>query len=92
MDSEPPSQQVVKAVAREEGLAPNELTLPLYDTINPEALDAIFENRRPNATATAISFEYHGYEIEVAGTTTEDLAVRATAPTTPTTPEVDGDD
>lgn len=82
MDSEPPSQQVVTAVAREEGLAPHELASPLYDTINPEALDAIFANTRPNATPTSILFEYHGYEIEIEGTTAADITVRATAPTT----------
>lgn len=83
MDSEPPSQQVVKTVAQEEGLAPHELALSLYDTVDPEALDAIFASRRPNATSTTISFEYHGYDIQIEGTTAADLTVRATAPARP---------
>lgn len=55
-----PSEEVIEAVANEEGLDPAELRSPLYDAIDPDALDALFRN-----SAGAVSFEYHGYAVVV---------------------------
>lgn len=62
------SQSVVEAVAEAKGAAPENLTPPLYDVIDPDALDQLF-----TATTTAgrmdgrVVFDYDGYEIVVSG-------------------------
>ena len=59
---EPPSIAVVSAVAREEGESPEELSPPLWNTIDPEALDLLFAN---GGSTVRVSFEYRGYAVEV---------------------------
>lgn len=60
------SEAVVDAVAAFDGSSPLELP-PLYDAIDPDALDAVFDAHlhtgpRPSGT---IDFPYHGYLIRV---------------------------
>lgn len=63
-----PTQKVIKRVAEAEGVSPEELTPPLFEVIDPDALDQLFGN-----TATAgrmegqVIFTYSGYEITVSG-------------------------
>ncbi|SFS70746.1 HalOD1 output domain-containing protein [Halostagnicola kamekurae] len=65
-DSEPLSVKVVREVAQKEGVDPTELDAPLYDVINPEALDELFEPRRNGEPRFgAVTFTYHGYDIVV---------------------------
>lgn len=58
--------EVVEKVAEAEGIDPVELTSPLYEVIDPDALNNIFA-----ATPTAdrvdgqVTFPYHGYEVTV---------------------------
>ena len=56
----PLSAVVVEAVAEEEGVEPVDLRDPLFDEINPDALDALFRN-----VTGHVVFEYHGYEVKV---------------------------
>jgi hypothetical protein len=59
-DNPSPFEQVVLKIAEQKGVEPTELP-PLYDTIDPEALDALL-------TADAVghlTFEYLGYEVTV---------------------------
>lgn len=63
--SEPLSQLVVEAVARTEGVDPLDLEVPLYDAVDPDALDALFQS---GATVEGhVEFEYYGYEVTVTG-------------------------
>lgn len=62
-DTTPPSMQVVKAVADHEGTDPVGLVEPLYDTIDPDALDALFDG--PSDRHGKITFRYHGYRVTV---------------------------
>lgn len=63
-----PTQKVVERVAAAEGVSPEELTPPLFEVIDPDALDQLFGN-----TTTAgrmegqTMFTYKGYEITVSG-------------------------
>lgn len=66
-----PSQAVVEAVARSEGVSLEELRPPTYESlhsvVDPEALDAIFA---PQADGTPrpdgeVSFPFCGYEVTV---------------------------
>lgn len=60
------SIRVVEAVAEREGIDPLEVSPPLHDAIDPNALDALFEptasGRRADGT---VSFTYHGYRVRV---------------------------
>ncbi|MFC3956952.1 HalOD1 output domain-containing protein [Halovivax cerinus] len=49
---EPASVAVVNALAQFEGTAPTAMETPLYEYIDPEALDALFASR-PDETARA---------------------------------------
>lgn len=69
------SQLVVEAVAEREDVGPIELD-PLYDAVDPDALDAIFQMQlRPsnNAPTGEIHFEYHGYTVRVTAAGRVDL-------------------
>lgn len=62
------SQAVVEAVADAEGVDATELRVPLFDVIDPDALDAFFRSARESESASLsrIAFTYYGYEISVA--------------------------
>lgn len=71
MVQQPPSQAVVETVAAMEGIPPDELRPPeyesLYDVVNPEALDALFADRTGGTSRPggSVSFAYCGYRITV---------------------------
>lgn len=54
------SEAVVHEVAGSKGVPPDELNPPLYNVIDPDALEAIFRGGTGH-----ISFEYHGYVVTV---------------------------
>lgn len=54
------SETVFQEVAEQMEVPPEALNSPLYDVIDPEALDTIFR-----ADTGHISFEYHGYLVTV---------------------------
>ncbi|GAA0666882.1 HalOD1 output domain-containing protein [Natronoarchaeum mannanilyticum] len=58
------AEKVVDAISDAEGEAATELTPPLYDAIDPEALDAVTESMNSEGT---IAFEYCGHEVRVDG-------------------------
>lgn len=70
------SEVVIEAVAEAEGIDPVELTPPLYDVIDPDALERFF-CRPPSADQmqTRVTFPYSGYEVTV----TDGGAVNLTA-------------
>ena len=61
-----PSEAVIDAVANAEGVEPTDLR-PLYDALDPDALDSLFQPRghASRSTRGQITFEYHGYEVHV---------------------------
>ena len=63
--SEPLSQVVVEAVASAEGVDPLDLEVPLYDAVDPDALDALFESG--GAVDGRVEFEYYGYDVTATG-------------------------
>lgn len=56
------SEEVVAAVAARERIDPFEIDQPLYDTIDPEALDALFHS---HPTQGHVKFTYYGYKVTV---------------------------
>lgn len=62
------SQSVVEAIAEAEGTDPRELTPPLYDVIDPDALDSVFTaTPTEGRTEGKVTFPYRGYEVTVYG-------------------------
>jgi len=60
------SFQIVDCVAKREHTDPLELP-PLYDAVDPDALDDLFASGRQNGTAQSgqIEFQYNGYTVVV---------------------------
>lgn len=52
--------RVIQAVADRNGVDPLELSTPLYYSLDPEALDSVFQD-----TTGHLAFEYDGYTVTV---------------------------
>ena len=63
-----PTEAVVRAVATVRGVDPTDLRTPLFEVIDPDALDRLFESPADDLT---VSFQYHGHDV----TLTADLTV-----------------
>lgn len=61
----PPSAAVVQAVGAMTDREPTSLD-PLYETIDPDALDALCTNS--DAADPSVTFQYHGFSVTVEGT------------------------
>lgn len=61
-DSQSVSQAVIDAIAAVEGTRPTELAPPLYDVVDPEALDKVFDGK---ASLGKVVFNYNSYEVRV---------------------------
>ncbi len=57
------TQAVLDAVAEAEGTNPRELDPPLYEAINPEALNELFAGKAGDRGW--VGFDYHGYHVVV---------------------------
>ena len=58
------TDRVLDALAKRETADPATFDPPLYDVVDPDALDALF--RRESATM-AVEFTYRGYRVSVSG-------------------------
>ncbi|MFB6309338.1 MAG: HalOD1 output domain-containing protein [Haloarculaceae archaeon] len=62
------SRKVVEAVARKEGVSPVEVNPPLYEVVDPDALDQFFEDSAiAGRMEGTVAFTYDGYEVSVHG-------------------------
>ena len=63
---QPPSTRVLIAVADAKECTPDDLE-PLYNVINPEALDELFAPQADGTTRSqgSVSFQYAGYQVTV---------------------------
>lgn len=60
-----PTESIIDAVATAAGTEPISLS-PLYETIDPDAIDRIFERAEEIGDAeTVLSFEYEGWQVFV---------------------------
>ncbi|WP_435075579.1 HalOD1 output domain-containing protein [Halorubrum sp. HHNYT27] len=60
------SHSVVSSIAELTGRDPNDLD-PLWDSVDPEALDSFVDHASDRSTPCRIAFEYEGYEVELIG-------------------------
>ena len=65
-DGTPVSQAVVEAVATVEGTEATRLSAQLYDSIDPEALDDLYETPNGRGRPPRVVFTFSGYEIAIA--------------------------
>lgn len=63
-DIEPVSLQTIRKIAAEEGVEPTELP-PLHDTIETDALDALFASAEH--ASGRVEFTYSGYNVSIDG-------------------------
>lgn len=59
---EPPASQVIHAVAAASGVPPDRLD-PLYETVDPDALNRLFPSDA--ASEAAVHFRYAGHDVTV---------------------------
>jgi len=73
------SERVVTAVADAAGVDPSALDAPLYDAVDPDALDKLYDER-PHPT---VEFAYGGHSVvvEPGGTVDVEASTSETAPT-----------
>jgi hypothetical protein len=59
------SQKVLERVAELEDAEPHELEEPLFETVDPDALDQVFRTQPdgPRRAEGRIQFSYYGYEV-----------------------------
>jgi hypothetical protein len=62
----PPSQAVIERVAAGEGVDQTNIA-PLYEAIDPDALDRLVEASQGDDGALTIQFTYQGYDVTVTG-------------------------
>ena len=75
-----PSESVVTAIASLTDASPMELE-PLYDAIEPDALDAMFDHAQETDTPgeQRLTFAYAGFEVSVTGDGSIELATLSSA-------------
>jgi hypothetical protein len=71
-----PSAAVIEAVAEYNGVNPIDLEQPLFDVIDPDALDALVGNDKsgPALSDTAIQFTYNDCRVHVSGEGSVDVS------------------
>ncbi len=58
------SERVVHAIADRKGVSPLDISSPLFDAIDPDALDRLYDDGRTGVTT---EFEYLDYLVTVGG-------------------------
>lgn len=76
MSSRLPSEQIVEKVAARRGVDPTSLTAPLFDVVDPDALNRLVASSSGEESGVEITFSYAGYEVTVAATGAVTLAER----------------
>jgi hypothetical protein len=73
-------QTVISAVAEARGVAPTELETPLFQAIDPDALERLLSgDDRPGSATTIVGFDWAGCSVVVHGTGQVEVVVRGSA-------------
>lgn len=69
MGAETVSRAIVEAIADAKGVSPVDLQPPLYEAVDPDALEQFVASvhDRPNTTDLRVTFTYAGHEVTVSG-------------------------
>lgn len=76
-----PSEKVVKAIAAAESIDATDIREPLFEVINPEALNSLFVDSE--CDAGRVAFDYRGYRVVVTHTGTIELDATLVTPPHP---------
>lgn len=60
------TEAVLDAISEQAGVDVLDLSVPLYDAVDPDALDAFYRAAEGEGSAS-VSFSYYGYDVEVSG-------------------------
>lgn len=71
-----PSTKVVEAVAAREGVETTALDVPLYEAVDPDALDALVRSSAVGRSALTVHFSYYGYSVTVSSDGSVELEER----------------
>ncbi|WP_436924724.1 HalOD1 output domain-containing protein [Halosimplex amylolyticum] len=63
-DDQSATEAVLDAVAERAGVGVLDLSVPLYEAVDPDALNAFY---RACEGSASVSFSYYGYDVEVSG-------------------------
>ena len=74
-----PSEAIVERVAKADGVDPTDLR-PLYEVIDPDALDMFVSTAGSRNTDAQVQFEYQGYHVTVTADGVVHLAVAPSDP------------
>lgn len=80
----PTSLTIVEAVAAQEGVDPMELEPPLFDVMDPEALEALLSTGATAKSNVTVAFEWADYDIVVGSDGTLIVERRGTRVNPPT--------
>lgn len=58
-------EKIIECVASAEGVGPTEVTPPLYDAVDPDALERLFSSRRSTSLEGTLAFDYSGHDVRV---------------------------
>lgn len=61
-DETPVDQRILETIAERNGVSPLDFDTPLWDVVDPEALDALF---RSEGVSGHVEFTYLGYRVRV---------------------------
>lgn len=73
-----PSTAIVEAIAEYKGIDPLELEQPLYEVVDPDALDVLFtqSGNGKSPSVDSVNFAYDGCMVRVSGDGTIELSAR----------------
>jgi len=60
--TEPVSGAVAQTIADQEGVSPLDISLPLFDAVDPDALNRLYADGR---TGVTVEFAFAGYRVTV---------------------------
>jgi len=75
---------VVEEVAAREDVDPVELDVPLYEAVDPDALDGAVRSASDRGSDLRIEFVYHGYDVVVESTGVVHVAEESDSAASPT--------
>ena len=91
MEEATPTSRVVEAIARREDISATELSPPLYDVIDTDALDALLSRESTlENNSVRISFEYQGYDVSVESGSVVEVSLRSGSTSSPDTQRPSG--
>ncbi|WP_165872027.1 HalOD1 output domain-containing protein [Natrarchaeobius halalkaliphilus] len=59
--------EIAEEIASQEGVTPEALSPPLYEVVDTEALQSLFDPNDPDRCPVSVEFTYEGYTVRIDG-------------------------